>query len=495
MKKSNKITCFFPIETKVRDLDSRLLTALEIINDDHDCFIGSKTSVLNNLKYFPTPIIFDKGLSEDYFFYNDLKRLGVQFIVLGEESGIFRQENFFPNLISQYPRKVLPLCFASLEWGNIQTNWVNQYIKKNFGIKNFKFLVTGNPRFDLLKEKFKPFFHQREQSIKKKYKKFVLINTNFTQGNDLRGGRGFLFHLDKKGNDILFNYFHDLILKYIEVIKYLSKNIEGYNFVIRPHPTEGREIYENAFKNYKNIFVDDCSRNVHDLIFSSELLIHHDCTTAIEAYIAKKDIISYHPIDDDNFKFFEKSFIYQLLPIDLSTKVSTKDDLLRITKKFLNNKNNDHSKIDIIKEWIKNASSHNYAYIDIAKFVHESSSELKNYYIDTIEKNIKFIKNYNINSIKNKLLRNINFFIFFGSDHNKTMGYYLKSKLIFRDFIKPLFRKYLYSKKPLANKKITEISFDEINNSLYKFSKINEKYNQIIIKKICENGFYIYKKD
>ena len=40
-------------------------------------------------------------------------------------------------------------------------------------------------------------------------------------------------------------------------------------------------------KNYKNVFVDDCNRNVHDLILISEPLFTMT-TTTIEAYTLKK---------------------------------------------------------------------------------------------------------------------------------------------------------------------------------------------------------------
>ena len=488
-----QINCFFPIETKVRDFDSRLLTALELIDDNINCFIGSKVSVLNNLKNFTAPIVFDKGLSNDDFLYKQLKKIGVHFVVMGEENGLFDEKAFYPNLISQYPKKVVPYCNASFEWGNIQKNWLNKYFFDSYKIRDFNFITTGNPRFDLLKNKFKFFFENKTLQLREKYNNYILINTNFTIANDLRGGRGFIFHLSKKGNITLHKYFSQLLNSYIETVKYLANNLKDLNIVLRPHPTEGSAIYEKAFKNLKNVFVDDCSRNVHELIMASQLIIHHDCTTAIESYLAKKKVISYRPIQNELREYFDKSYLHQTLPINLSYKVKNKEELLKliINKNKKNNITEENNRK--IEGWIENSIENKYAYMEIANYIKKNVSFFYDNFIKQKKLNLNFFHNYNINSLSNKIKRNINFFIYFDKSYSSGMGFYLKSKLIYRDLIIPLISKFFIKKKSAGHKKIQNITLEEINNSILIFQKINKKYENIKVKKICENGFYLYK--
>tara|TARA_X000000950_G_C13920898_1_gene663333 strand:+ start:14244 stop:15731 length:1488 start_codon:yes stop_codon:yes gene_type:complete len=492
---NNSITCFFPIETKVRDLDSRLLTALELIDNNINCFIGSKVEVFNNLKNYSAPIIFDKGLSNDDFLYNDLNKIGVQFVVMGEENGLFDEKAFYPNLISQYPEKVAPFCNASFEWGDIQKKWLSNYFYQKYKLKNYNFITTGNPRFDLLKDEFKFFFENKTIQLRKKYKNYILINTNFTIANDIRGGSGFIFHNSKKGNYLLNKYFKQLLNSYIEMVKYLSKNISNVNIVLRPHPTEGREIYLNAFKNLKNVFVDDCTRNVHELIIASELIIHHDCTTAIETYLANKKIISYQPIQNDLKKYFDKSYLHQTLPINLSHIVEKKEDLLNLIKnkneitKPVKDKNTN------IEGWIANSKRNKFAYIEIAKYIKNNCSIFYNYYQKQKSSNLKLFNKYNVNSLNNKIKRNINFFIYFDRTFTSGMGIKLKLKLILRDLIIPIVSKFFTKKKSAGHKKIQNISLDEIEKSISIFSTINKEYSSIKVKQVCKNGFFIYKSN
>ena len=486
------INCFFPIEIKVRDFDSRLLTALEIVNDKHGCFVGSKTAVFNNLRNYSAPIIFDKGLSDDYFFYSDLTKIGIQTIVMGEENGLFDEKNFFPNLISQYPKDVLTVCYSSFEWGDVQSSWLSDYTKKKYNLPNFNFLSVGNPRFDLLKDKYISFFDSRKKKLKLKYGDYILINTNFTHANDLRGGRGFLFHLDKRGNDILNEYFSSIIKEYISAIKFLAIKKPKLNFVLRPHPAEGRDIYIEAFKNIKNIFVDDCKSNVHDLIISSKMIIHHDCTTAIESTLAKKPVISYMPIKS---KFFEDSFIYQKLPIKISVKTKNKNELLKSIDKYLDISNYDHTiNVPEIKKWIKNSGEDEYyASTFIRDYVHKNSSEIYDQYEKVKILNKKMFEKYKVTSLYNNIRKNFNYLFFFGKDNANGMGIYLRTRMIDRDFLKPLFRKFFIRKKIKSNLKINIITLEEITESINAYKRIDKKFEHVKVKKICENGFYLYK--
>ena len=61
----------------------------------------------------------------------------------------------------------------------------------------------------------------------------------------------------------------------------------------------GQQIYYNIFKNeYPNVIIYD-GNNVSELLKGAHIVIQTESTTAIEAYLAGKIVISYCPLSDD----------------------------------------------------------------------------------------------------------------------------------------------------------------------------------------------------
>ena len=116
---------------------------------------------------------------------------------------------------------------------------------------------------------------------------------------------------------------------------------------------------------------------------NSYLVLHHDCTTAIEAFFSEKSIYSYCPIKDDDF--------VQSSPIQISEVINNKKDLLNVindTKKISNNDKQRKIYCDLIRPVISNVD------FESSKVIVEA---LKNITIKTPEeKKIskgKFLKN------------------------------------------------------------------------------------------------------
>lgn len=75
----------------------------------------------------------------------------------------------------------------------------------------------------------------------------------------------------------------------------LSDKFKDWNIVIRPHPGEDIKIYEELCLNIDNIFVEN-KGPVSPWILASSVLIHNNCSTAIEANIGEIPVISYDPV-------------------------------------------------------------------------------------------------------------------------------------------------------------------------------------------------------
>ena len=67
----------------------------------------------------------------------------------------------------------------------------------------------------------------------------------------------------------------------------------------RPHPSEEIQYYEKQFSDYSNVHMT-YSGSVQEWIVNATEVIHHDCTTGIEAFICGKPVFSFCPIFDPN---------------------------------------------------------------------------------------------------------------------------------------------------------------------------------------------------
>jgi CDP-glycerol glycerophosphotransferase (TagB/SpsB family) len=72
------------------------------------------------------------------------------------------------------------------------------------------------------------------------------------------------------------------------------KNIEGFQFIIKPHPVESMK----NFHNTNNVKVFDKKTDVHELLRKSDLLITSNCTVALEALWGGIPVINYNPFNE-----------------------------------------------------------------------------------------------------------------------------------------------------------------------------------------------------
>ena len=87
---------------------------------------------------------------------------------------------------------------------------------------------------------------------------------------------------------------------------------------------ENKEFYEDEFREYDNIKViaDGSSK---EWIVDAETIIHHDCTTGVEAFLAKKRVISLSPYKDNDHII--------KLPQDISIKFDNVNSIINFLKK------------------------------------------------------------------------------------------------------------------------------------------------------------------
>ena len=344
-----EIPIYIPIETKVREYHGKLLLIAHLFKSGfQEYYFGSRTGILQETLYNNPGIVILKSIEyEQEEYYSLLKKRGFIIILIHAEGGIYYRDDY-KSIISCYPNNLLKFIDLNFVFGEKIRKTIQSY---NNDFANNNTYITGEPRFDLLKDKYNIYFDDFADKMIKKYGKYILINTNFSAGNSIVGKDNSINYI--MNNLTITNSFKlvfirrmdltaKLVQDYIEAIKYLAINIPEISLIVRPHPSESEIIYNESFSNIRNIYVIK-EGNVAGWIHGAIGVIHYDCTTGMEAVLSGKPVISYLPRVDDE--------LLTWLPVKLSKIVTEKDTLLHEITSILNNEFYYQISDDTIKIW------------------------------------------------------------------------------------------------------------------------------------------------
>ncbi|MDP7197820.1 MAG: hypothetical protein QF864_16750, partial [SAR202 cluster bacterium] len=179
--------------------------------------------------------------------------------------------------------------------------------------------------FELLKPKFKFLYQDEVNKIKNKYRDFILINTNMGSGNNIRGDE--FVESNYKGRFKNINQIIAFDKRKLEAYRSLIINLSQHldkMIVLRPHPEEDHSFYLDKFKGIKNIHVV-YEGSVIPWLITSDLMIHPECTTAIESLFIGKKPISYLPNN------YPKDLVIPL-PLEASKCFTSESELISFLK-------------------------------------------------------------------------------------------------------------------------------------------------------------------
>lgn len=286
------------VETFNREFYSKLNLSKKLIEDNNDIEVvfGSVRELIYSLPTLKADLIFVNNPDYSPLVFESLKTCksnGTKFILLDNEGGIFNNIN---SLIERADTPTINLIDFWFVWGSKQ----KEYIAKSKIFPEDNIIVTGTPFFETLRPKsihiWNKYFSKIDSILEKS--NYILINTRFSIGNE--SVKNQYRHLNPQE---VYDYEEKLIESFISLAKKLSKNISNKKIVFRPHPSEGLEIYTDAFKDYENIIVTR-EFPVQPWLIKTDILIHNGCTTAIEAHLSKvKKIISYKKYSNNKLDF------------------------------------------------------------------------------------------------------------------------------------------------------------------------------------------------
>ena len=248
----------------------------------------------------------------------DFLRDGIKVAVLDTEGIAGRNFEEFADFVCK--TKMTQLIDLYMFWGSGQLDAVQK--RKNYLPK--KTIITGNPRYDFFAE---PWLRSINNQVSQS--NFVLFNTNFPIVNpkfsadkeeEYKTMLAVGFTPEIARNAVKQNMAAFLGMK--KLLRMLAKALPDQNFILRPHPFEDINGYIE-FEEFQNIKVVQ-SGSANSWILGSSALVHLNCTTAIEASLMGKLVVTPSWLND--------SVIYRPLPDGLSKSVDTIEEMIEILR-------------------------------------------------------------------------------------------------------------------------------------------------------------------
>ena len=293
---------YLHVEISVRELDSKLLLATLAAARGHQVIVSDMESILKGIdKKVLTPGIFHtKSITpsgKKIARHESLIEKGFKITSIDEEAGldIDGYEEFSE---SRYSDQTVQQASAVFGWGEEDV----ESLKKNYKKYESKFHKTGSPRVDLWKPFFSDYWGIPKQIPKKP---FLLIPSNTGLANytepfhkfiKMKSELGYYKRVPKlleKDFGMVSEEFTKMH-SFIEAIKFLAKNNNSYDIVLRPHPAENIDAWKFYLKDISNVHVihkDSISAWVNNAF----AIMHNGCTTALEATISMKPVVTYIP--------------------------------------------------------------------------------------------------------------------------------------------------------------------------------------------------------
>ena len=428
-----------PIETCSRELMYKTYLSSLLAIEGFECYFGTKRNISILVNKFKNYIYLDKGYHKgisDKLYKKIHSRNGI-IVNLDEEGAID-----FPDgstLKSRYSKELFNASEKILLWGSYQHD-----LLKDLNLPLYKTKVTGHPRFELLKEKYHTLYQEEVNAIKNEYGSFILINSNFGFGNNIKGDDFVIENYGSRIKRIKEIVTFDKVKKatYIHLVKQLAKD-KNIKVIYRPHPEENQEVYKQDFKEFENVDVV-FNGSVVPWIIASEVMIHPDCTTGIEAIMVGKKSISVLP------EKFNPEIVTKL-PIDISYQFDNVEKAIFFINEKKYKENKDFIKdFNIIDTFFSYTSDTSKDIVNELKAIKDKLPKVDNSKLSLKDNLIIKIKDYKLKtdtSEKSKLAK------------NKLSGFDYKNL------------NFLNNKLKEVNPTLDNVKIKVLSNQLFKFSR------------------------
>lgn len=298
-----KPTVIIPSEIQAREFDGKLLLACFLAERGFSSIVGSRNEIHMAIGRLPRSIYIGKDVrhSSDRI-SGILTNLGHTIIALDEEAQVyFTRETYRKARVS---KPAFQAARALLAWGpdNAQA-WRESEFYTGAPIHE-----VGNPRIDLLRPELRPFFASEVEALRKRFGRYVLINTNFGTLNHFFPNLTSMKAPESpqappEGADWatkLAYHRYTIFRAFQNLVPVLAARFPQIPIIVRPHPSENHDTWRQAAKGAPNVQVLH-EGNVMPWLLASAAVIHNGCTTGIEAYVLGATPIAYRPATSETY--------------------------------------------------------------------------------------------------------------------------------------------------------------------------------------------------
>lgn len=299
-------TIYLPIELSRREIVAKSFLATSLAARGHTALIF-RADLFDRVGWPGPGIYIGKNVfraapPHDLTFYHAMKRRGIRVWHLDEEGGIYLGETE-DDWRAFLARRVDPSAFDAedkiLVWGD----WQNEFFASR-GL-SAPIHTTGHLNFDICQPRYQAALAEFDAHETKGENGYILVNTRFTVSNARDNGASHLIHTEIVrqffDQDLLFDKLVSdgkSFYQFIDLISTMSARFPDRRIVLRPHPAESPDLYSRIFASTPSVIVAE-SGDVGSWIRRASCVIHNGCTTAIQAAIAGKPVITFMPYPDD----------------------------------------------------------------------------------------------------------------------------------------------------------------------------------------------------
>ena len=310
--KSPKPCLIIPVENQVRELDPKLLLACIAVKRGFPVIIGSHREVDFRITSFPRGLYLNKSMTErNLKMFRIMQKYGHEILTWDEEALVhLPAETYYSRRLSPVAIRYNSHLFA---WGEDNAELWRQYphIPSDMPIH-----VTGNPRSDMLRPEMRSFYEPEAEEIRKSHGRFILVNTNFNRVNAFFPAQNLFKPVTGEGEEPQFGkaavgmsrafaeglraHKQAIFEAFQALIPILDRTYPDHSIIVRPHPTENQQIYQDIASRCQRVTVSN-EGNVVPWLMATDVVLHNGCTTGVEAYMMGVPAISYRPRIDETY--------------------------------------------------------------------------------------------------------------------------------------------------------------------------------------------------
>ncbi len=296
-----------PVEIKVRELDAKLWLTWASLQRGYSVVVGSIRQVERYEDRLPSGIYFAKDIAPSR--EAQLRRLKGRhraIVCQDEETTIAKgsYEVFFDQRVSSESLELTKYFYC---WGPGD----KESLANLHGWAGDKLLATGSPRVDLWRPELRDYHASTVDRIHAKYGSYIFIASNFGANNISTEEE--VIGIGKKTGGLRddaavqrlargFAFGRELFSHFKQAPQILAEAFPETTIVIRPHPIENPAAWEAAVRGIPNVHVL-FEGTITPWLLGARAVLHNSCTSAIEAALLNRPVVSFMPVTSEEFDF------------------------------------------------------------------------------------------------------------------------------------------------------------------------------------------------